>query len=296
MEIRLLEQFVAVAETLHFGRAAERLHMSQPPLSVAMQRLEKELGVLLLQRDRRSVRLTPAGACLLAEARRILDDVERATTLTRMVARGEHGTLRMGCMGPAVAAGLPAVIAAFRQDHPGVSVVLDEQSSVRQLAMLHDGALDIGVVRLHEEPPAWCRTRLFCRDAYVAAVPQDHALARAAWLDLAQLRDVPVILFPRHVGPHLYDAVIAACGAAGFSPNIVQELTTKSTTLALVAAGNGVAFVPASVARAGYNGVRFIPLRGALPPVLMYWAWRSDCDNPVAARFMERVPPAGEVD
>ncbi|WBF67347.1 LysR substrate-binding domain-containing protein [Desulfovibrio subterraneus] len=287
MELRLMEQFVAVAETLHFGRAAERLHMSQPPLSMAMQRLEGELGVTLLERNRRGVRLTAAGEVFLAEVRQVLAGAQRAMTLTRRTARGEAGMLRLGCMGPAVAAGLPALVHGFRQQHPDVRILLEEQVSVRQLAMLRDGALDLAVVRLHGELPAGMQVRLLFRDEYVAAVPQSHPSAAKEMVRMEDMRDDSLILYPRSMGAELYDAVIAACHGAGFSPRIEQEVATKSTTLALVAAGLGVAFVPASLARAGYAGVSFVPLQSALPVVEMYGAWLAGCTNPVVERFME---------
>ncbi len=286
MELRVLEQFVAVAEMLHFGRAAERLHMSQPPLSMAMQRLEQEVGVRLLDRNRRGVRLTAAGTVFLGEARQLLAGVEHAVQRARMTARGESGSLRVGCIGPAVAAGLPEVLQQFMREVPGVRVQLDEQVSVRQMGMLMEGALDIALIRRHGVLPDWCATRLFCRDVYVAALPQAHALAGESRIELADLRKDALILYPRQMGVELYDAVIAACMEAGFSPHIVQEVATKSTTLALVAAGTGVAFVPASLARAGYNGVRFVPLQGALPCVEMCWAWRRDSTNPAVPRFL----------
>ncbi|UZP67460.1 LysR substrate-binding domain-containing protein [Desulfovibrio mangrovi] len=287
MELRLMEQFVAVAETLHFGRAAERLYMSQPPLSVAMQKLEAEVGVVLLERNRRGVRLTAAGEVFLAECRQILAGVQQAMTLTRRTARGEAGVLRLGCMGPAVAAGLPDVLQKFRREHPHVRVLLEEELSVRLLSMLREGSLGLAVVRLHGALPAGVQVRLFCRDAYVAALPEEHPLSASVGIDMADLRDDSIILFPRSMGEALYDAVIAACQGSGFSPRIEQEVSTKSTTLALVAAGVGVAFVPASLARAGYKGVRFVPLRSALPPVEMYWAWPAGRSNPVVERFME---------
>lgn len=289
MELRLMEQFIAVAETLHFGRAAKRLNMSQPPLSVAMQKLETELGVALLERNRRSVCLTAAGEVFLAESRHLLAVVQEAITLTRRTARGATGVLQLGCMGPAVAAGLPDIIQGFRQEQPHVRVLLEEQLSVRLLSMLREGSLDLAVIRLYGAAPADLKVRLFCRDAYVAALPEAHPCAEAEAIDMADLQDDAIILYPRFLGETLYDAVIAACQIAGFSPRIEQEVTTKSTTLALVAAGVGVAFVPASLARAGYNGVRFVDLRSELPPVEMYWAWAAGKENPVLKRFLEYI-------
>lgn len=289
MELRLLEQFVAVGEELHFGRAAERLFMSQPPLSMAMQRLEQEMGVSLLARNRRGVQLTAAGAVFLGEARQVLASVARAVELARQTAEGHVGRLRLGCMGPAVAAGLSDIVQSFMAAHPDVQMQLDEQISFRQLEMLRSGALDLAVVRLHGRHPDFCHTRLFCRDVYVAAVPADHPLARQCQVSLADVRGESIILYPRRMGPELYDAVIASCHEAGFSPHIVQEVATKSTTLALVASGLGIAFVPASLAKAGYNGVQFVPMRHGLPPVEMFWAWSKESMNPVTARFLEHA-------
>ncbi|EPR36359.1 transcriptional regulator, LysR family [Desulfovibrio sp. X2] len=291
MELRTLEQFVAVAEELHFGHAAERLHMSQPPLSQAVRRLEDELGVELLARTRRRVRLTAAGEAFLRGAREVLAAAGRAAEAARRAARGEVGSLSLGFVGPATGTRLPGVIRDFAAAWPEVRLSLAELPTLEQLSLLAAGRLDVGVVRLLHEPGPPLASRLFHSEPYVAVLPAGHALAgggpgASAPLELAALRDEPLILYPRGQGPDLYDAVVGACAAAGFAPRIVQEVVRKETTLALVGAGLGLAFLPRSAVPPGDGSVACRELAGGLPPVELYLAWTADNDNPALKSFL----------
>lgn len=289
MELHLLEKFVAVAEELHFGNAARRLNISQPPVSQAVQRLEELFDAELLERTRRSVRLTAAGAVLLEEARSILARVEEAGARVRQVASGLSGSVRLGFVGPAVNAGLPGLVRRFAERHQDLAVELVELTTVEQLERLSRRELDVGLVRLFRTRDARSRGldySLYCREPYVLALPREHRLAARRDIALSELAGVPLILFPRRNGPELHDAMLLACRDSGFSPHIVQEVEKKSTTLALVGAGIGCAFVPAS-AEGAREDVVFRPVHGPLPQVELYWVWERSGVNPARNRFLE---------
>src|SRR5574340_256525 len=245
MELRHLRYFVAVAEELHFGRAAARLGTAQPPLSQQIRQLEGELGVELLARTRRRVELTEAGRVFLDEARGILQRVTQATSAARRAARGETGSLAIGVVASATYGLLPRVVRAFRERHPDVALTMSVMSTGAQVAALRAGQLQLAVARppfgdetlvaepLHEEP-------------VVAAIPSGHRLSAKRSLPLRALAGEPFVLFPRDRRPGWYDFVLGLCREAGFEPVVGQDAPELATALALVAAGDGVTLVPAS--------------------------------------------------
>jgi DNA-binding transcriptional LysR family regulator len=275
-ELRHLRYFVAVAEELHFGRAAERLHMSQPPLSMQIQALERSLGVQLLVRTQRQVSLTRAGEAFLRESRQILARLEAAGRLARRVSRGEVGELAVGFVSSADYNVLPPLLREFRQRAPDVRLTLHESTTDRQLEALVQGRLDVGFVLPPVEDPR-IAYRALHREPLLAALPSRHALARRRGpVPVARLADQPFILFPRELAPGLYDDIVSFCRSAGFSPRVEQEAVQMQTILSLVSADMGVALIPASLVHLGRTGVTYKPLREAAPQTEIGVAWRRD--------------------
>ncbi|HEX4884608.1 MAG TPA: LysR family transcriptional regulator [Casimicrobiaceae bacterium] len=291
MELRPLRYFVAVAEALHFGRAAARLHISQPPLSRAIRALEREVGTDLFERSTRGVRLTPAGAALLPEARRLLREADALAAGARDLARGAVGVLHLGFISASAYNVLPRVLPAFRRERPGVRLVLAEATSDVQLAALADGTLDAGILLPPVANPAIAFVPLL-REPLVAALPD--ARPWPARVALAKLAREPFVLFPRHAGPGLHDVVVAACERAGFTPRVEQEAVQMPTIVSLVAAGMGVALVPASLEHMRRTGVVYRPLTGAAPRVEVGLAWRGADRSPVLAAFVAHARGAFE--
>ncbi len=290
MELRHLRYFLAVAEELHFGRAAERLHIAQPPLSQQIRALESELGARLFARTSRSVRLTPAGEAYLKDVRALFARLDEAGSLARRIHVGEAGEVAVGYMNPVMDAALCQALARFRSVRPEVAVRLRELPSGRQLAELQAGRLDIGFIRLLDgvEGPGGpellhgLETRIVAREPYVLALPEGHPLAVRETVPLALVAAEPLILFPRQDMPQLYDAMLAALRASGAVPRISQEVSGKHAALALVAAGFGVCLVPASAQDWQRRGVVLRAVEPGLPVVRMAAAWPKHSANAAA--------------
>ena len=281
MELRYLFSFVAVAEELHFGRAAKRLQMAQPPLSQQIRQLEKELGVQLFERSTRSVRLTSAGEAFLKPVRTVLEDLDIATRVAKAAGRGEYGRVSVGFAGASSHASLPRLTRAVRAAHPGIELVMRGQTYAnRALAGVADGTLDLGFVRLPVTQPG-VEHRVIAEEELVCALPSDHRLARRRRIAVADLADEPFVSFPARTGSSLRDVTVEACEAAGHHPRIVQEAPDSYTILALVAMGVGVTLTLTSCMHIQQTGLVYRPLAG--PPVVLQaaLAWRAD--NPSAA-------------
>ena len=287
MELRHLRYFVTVAEELHFGRAAEKLHISQPPLSTQIRSLEEDLGVTLLHRTQRHVSLTQAGHAFLLEARQILARLEQAVLVTRRASRGEIGELVIGFISVADYNVLPAVLRQFRQRFPLVNLTLRESTTDAQIRDLIDGRIDVGFVLPPTDEPA-LESICIVREPLVVALPERHPLAhRAGKLALAKLRDAPFILFPRPMAPGLYDDVVSFCRAAGFSPRVEQEAIQMQTIVSLVSAELGVALIPASLTNLRRTGVTYKRLREASPLTEIHLTWRRGDDLPALRVFVD---------
>jgi len=270
MELRNLRQFVAVAEERHVTRAARRLGMQQPPLSQAMRALEREVGAQLLRRLPRGVELTDAGRALLADARAILAQVEHALATTRRTARGEQGRIAIGFTSSAPFHPLvPRVVRAFREAHPRVSLSMEEGGSPELIDGLRNERLDVVFARTDVSGASGVVVETLLREPMLVALPRAHRLARAARgpIPLRALADETFIVYRRGSGPGLYDAIIAACQAAGFSPRIGQEAPRVTSTLNFVAAGLGVSIVPASLARMRMDGIAYRAIRASGAPL-----------------------------
>jgi DNA-binding transcriptional LysR family regulator len=290
MELRHLRYFVAVAEELHFHRAAERLHISQPPLSQQIRALEAELGVALFERNRRRVELTPAGTNFLADARAILEATERAADGARRVAAGEVGSLSIGFVGSATFSPLlPAILRDFRSRFPDVGLSLRELQTAEQLAALAAGRIDVGVVRgplAATELDPGLELVVIQREQLVVALPEGHPLAGSPRLRAADLRGETFVILRRHESPGLFASLNKVMGAAGGVPEDVLEVAEMQTILALVASGFGVSLVPAAVGDSVRVGVAFRPLADPSPTTELALAWRSATSSPVRDAFL----------
>jgi DNA-binding transcriptional LysR family regulator len=253
MDLRQLRYFLTVAEELHFGRAAERLGIAQPPLTLSIQKLERELGCSLLVRGRQT-QLTEAGTKLAAEARLVLDQAEHAAEATRRIARGESGELRVAVPPSVMMTKLPRMIRDFRRRYPGVTFTLREMGTAAIEQALLSRSIDLGFLR-ESSGPITLRSRLLFTEAVVAVLPAAHALAKKKVLALEALAKEPFVFFPRRIGPAFHDELVSACVEAGFVPSIVQEATQWSTVVSLVEAGMGVSLAPACVEKFAWPGV-----------------------------------------
>ncbi|MFD4016600.1 LysR family transcriptional regulator [Streptomyces sindenensis] len=281
MELRHLNAFLAVAEELHFGRAAKRLQMAQPPLSQQIRQLERELGVQLFHRNTRSVRLTSAGESFLEPVRTVLDDLDTAVRAARSAGTGEYGRVTIGFAGASSHETLPRLTRAVRAAHPGLELVMTGQTYANTaLSRVADGSLDLGFVRLPVTRPGVAH-RVIDEEELVCALPSDHPLARRETVPLDVLAGEPFVSFPANSGSTVRDAMTEACEGAGFTPRIVQEAPDSYTILALVAAGVGVTLTVTSVQHIQQNGLVYRPLAGPTVRLRAALAWRAD--NPSAA-------------
>ena len=262
MELRHLRYFVAVAEELHFGRAAKRLHMSQPPLSLQIRALEDELGTRLFERTNRRVVLTKAGSAFLEEAHAILESVAAASRRAAQVARGASGHLSIGFTGSAPFSTMPSLLARFCRAWPDVSLALEQMTTMAQLEALSAGRLDIGFAypAPSELPPRGLVGRPADRQPLLVALSSGHRLATCGTVEIAALRDEPFILPPRRIGSGLYDKIQDLCFRAGFAPRVVMEAHEISTIMTLAAVGIGVSLVFAGMRRTGIAGLSFVDI------------------------------------
>jgi DNA-binding transcriptional LysR family regulator len=291
MELRHLRYFVTVAREGHFTRAAEKLHIQQPPLSQQIRALELEIDASLFVRHPRGVSLTDAGRSFLADAEAILSAVDSAAVRARRTARGETGRIAVGFTTSAPFHPLVArAIREFRRERPDVSFVLEENSSGDLLAALRDDRLDIAFIRSGVADPLGVTVHALLREDMAAALPHRHRLARRPKLSLRDLAAEEFILYRRPDGRGLYDVIIAACAEAGFSPHVGQEAPRIVSTLNLVAAGLGITIVPASLSRLPLEGVTYRPLTGRPAiQVPLNLACRRDERSAATLAFIDQV-------
>lgn len=290
--LRAMEQFIAVAEEQHFHRAAERLHMSQPPLTSAIRKLEETIGVTLIERGNRVLGLTPAGKQFLREAREMLRQAEHAVTATIDVAAGRTGLLRLGYVGSALYGRLPNTIRRFRASHPNVRLELREATTAAQVKALREGTVDLGVLI----PPLINAEDIeqmpFDNDRLCLAIPKDHPFNERSDLTLADLANEPFILWPMVEGRSFHLQVIRLCANAGFVPMVIQEAYGMHAVLSLVAVGAGVSVVPQSMSDFRSDHIRYHPLLGSEAAFDLVLGFREL--SPSAQAFMEEckdTPP-----
>ena len=296
VELRVWRQFLAVAEELHFGRAAQRLHLTQPPVTQAIAQLESTLGVRLFDRTRRRVALTSAGEALLPEVRELLARAQALPARARAAAAGEVGRVRLAFVSTVGFERLPTWVREFHAQSPGVSLELMEATGDVQLEAFARGEIDTGLM-LHSpgQAPAGLARLAVSEEPLVLAVPARHPLARAARVPLAQVLAEPLVMFPRRILPSLHDAVLAPYGAQGVAPRIVQEAIQMQTIVNLVWGGLGLAWVPASVMQFRRAGVVYRQAgefeaqgrrRVALPACETSLVWPAGEVPPALGRFI----------
>ena len=288
-ELRQLRHFVAVAERLHFGRAAAALHISQPPLSRSIQDLEARLGARLLARTRRKVELTAEGARFLEEAKRILGQLENAVQQVGRMAAGDGGRLRLGFVSLADYGVLPGLLKGYKAARPGVALALREMLSPEQAVALAAGELDFGLLL----PPvvgAELEHVVVQRERFLAALPARHQLAKSRGrIAMRALAEDAFVMAPREIAPGLYDIVAGLAARAGFAPRVAQEAIQMQTVVSLVSSGLGVAVVPASVANLGRRGVAYRELSDPHPRLDLWLAWRRGTLGVAARDFVQHA-------
>jgi len=293
MELRHLRYFSVLAETLHFGRAAQRLHISQPPLSVAIRQLEDAVGARLFERNSKEVRLTAAGQGLQVQARQLLRQAEEAAQEAHAVARGAAGRLRIGFVGAMLYRGLPQALRVFQDQHAAVRVTLRELNSELQLTELSSDRLDLGFVHSRRVPPD-LQHRLLLSEPFVCCLPAAHRLARSRAVAPAALRDEAFVLFSREASPDYHARILGICADAGFAPQLQHEVRHWLAVVSLVAQGMGVALVPQAMRQSAIAGVVFKPLREVQAQSETYAVWRRDSSNLLVERLLRHLDRRAE--
>ncbi|ONG50806.1 LysR family transcriptional regulator [Pseudoroseomonas deserti] len=290
-EFSQLRCFVAVAEELHFHRAAARLNMTQPPLSRQIQQLERQLGLVLLLRGSRAVRLTPAGEAFLRDARRLLQAAENATQQARRVAQGQRGQITIGFTASSGYGVLPRLVGVARARLPEIELSLREMVSQDQVAALQAGQVDLALLR-PQPPVAGLRTALVQREALRLALPRGHRLAEASEIEIPALEGEALITFPPVEGRYFHDLILGLFRQAGVAPVRLQFISQTHSILALVGAGLGVAVVPQAAERLRQAEVVLRPLAGpGIPAAELMLAWREGADNPACEALLEVLRP-----
>ncbi len=280
--VRRLGHFLAVAEEGHFGRAAARLGLSQPPLTAQIQALEAELGVRLLERSRKGTRPTRAGEALLPMLRRLAEDAKQVEALARELRAGRHAPMAMACITSALFDHLPPLLRGLREAQPDAAIAVAEMDTADAVEALRRGEVDFALARLDDDRPPLAVLPLGA-DALVAALPEGHALlAAAAPVPLAALAEEPLVSLPRSISPAYFDRQVAACRAAGFEPRSVREVGSAMAQLAIVAAGLGVALVSSAMARLSPPGVAFRPLADPVAAVGVALVWNAERETEAA--------------
>jgi DNA-binding transcriptional LysR family regulator len=288
VELKDLEVFVVVAEELHFGRAAARLHISQPPLSARIKQLEQSLGVKLFDRSTRSVALTDAGMRLLVPARKVLTQVAAVQNMAESIAAGDQGRVRIAFAGASSQRALPLLTRAVRESHPGIELQLESQTYVyTALDKLLDGSLDLAFARL-PTPQAELESRVVEVETILCALPEGHPRANQPTLTLAELHDEDFISLPSDTGSILQATMFALCITAGFRPRVVQVAPDSATALALVAAGAGITITLSSVRPSQTVGIVYRELSDVHPShMFATLTWRRDDRSPALAAVLQ---------
>lgn len=286
IELRQFRQFIAVAEELSFRRAAERLNMAQPPLTATIKRIEDEVGAILIERTNRIERLTEAGRVFLDEARKTVNQAERAMLAAQRAGAGLTGTLRVTFVASAAREILPSILLRFREHYPAVKLELREAMTTQQLTSLANNDSDLGFVIPPLQDAENLTIEVIARNRLVAALPEGHPLTKAAQITLADMSHESWILFAARQGPGLHRIIHKACAKAGFSPRIGQEAPQMDTIANLVAGGMGVALVSRALATSGRKGVAFRELAGPGTPVEFELAIAYAHSSPVLNAFV----------
>jgi DNA-binding transcriptional LysR family regulator len=275
VEFRQLRYFVALAEEMHFGRAAKRLCITQPALSLSIARLEEHFGVRLFERDSKMVRITLAGELMLRSAREMLSHAARAEAFSHALAAGKAGRIEVGFSGPVLQRGIDQVILDCRQDSPQIEIVMRETTSQNQVDLIRSGRLDAGLVIFSRPPTGLEHIELF-EDLFVLCLPSPHPLADRHAIDIGLLRDESFVLPSHDSAPDTHDQFIGLCATAGFRPQVSFESDSVLSTVYLVARGMGIGFVLQSLTQLGVPGATFVPLSQPMPRRHAYFVWNAD--------------------
>lgn len=299
MRIRQLEYFVAVAEELHFGRAAERMHIQQPPLSRQIRALEDDLGVLLFERDNRNVQLTPEGEFFLEEAQCIIKRVKKTRTVLEAMADGQAGALRVGFIDSIITSGFADHIAGFTKAYPQVEVMLEARSTMRQLRLLGDGAQDIGFVGVKAAgntlKDEGYRVQIYAKEPYYAVLPALHPFSRYSEIPLCELAEVPLIYYPLRCNCRVSGAIKEAFSSEGLTPTMGVEVAMDHVAESFVAAGMGWTLLPASACNMARKGLIYKPIAGKFPELELAMVWKPERETKLLQHFVEymkKVAPA----
>jgi DNA-binding transcriptional LysR family regulator len=286
IELRQFRQFIAVAEELSFRRAADRLHMAQPPLTVTIKQIEEELGTLLIERTNRIARLTPAGRVFLEECKRTVVQAERAIVAARRAGAGLNGALRVTFVASAAREILPAILRAFRAQYPDVELMLTEAMTAQQVTKIQTDDADVGFVIPPLRYADGLSVEVLAKNQMVAALPENHPLAQLQSITLSDLASEDWIIFPARQGPGLHERVLTACAQAGFVPRVGQQASQMDTIASLVAGGMGVGLVTRIIATANRPGVVFRDLTGIGTPVEYELAIAYGRSTPLVDAFL----------
>ncbi len=286
MNLRQLRYFLAVADELHFGRAAIALNMAQPPLSAQIKQLEADLGLLLFKRTKRQVRLTAAGEVLQQEAQQVLDRLDLARRKTQQAGRGELGQMAISFVSSAMYSVLPPWLRRFRQRYPQVALTLQEATGAKQIEGLLSHQLDLGFVRPPLEQSTSLNSQTIWREPLLVALPEGHTLSAQARVSIQDLAHEGFILSMRASAPELYDNIISFCAQAGFSPKAVQTAAQLQTVLGLVAAQMGVAILPAAAQKLRREGVCYRPFVEPAPMAELMMIWRKEEESVIFKNFL----------
>ena len=288
MEFRQLRYFVAVAEELNFSRAAKRLHISQQALSKQIRDLELELEIQLFYRTKHHVQLTEAGAVFLKESRQLLHQAQKAVQLSKRAARGEIGQIKLSFPASALHSVLPKILRFFRESHPDVEIIMNENCTHDQVQALLKNEIDLGFLYLPIEDKFF-NIQPILEDSLVVVLPKEHPLSNLEKLPLKVLKNESFILHPRNEGPVLYDRIISLCEGAGFVPKVVQEVTASQTRISWVAAGIGISFVFASLQNLINSEVVYKQINEVEITLKLAAVWRKDNSSPVLREFLKVV-------
>jgi len=288
MDLRHLNYFLILAEELHFGRAAERLHISQPPLSRMIQQIENELGVLLFERTKRSVILTPAGLDFLQDAKQMILQMQTVKKRLAIYGQGETGTLRIGYVGAVMHSKLPSLLASFTKNLPHISLQFEELPNHNLVHELNNGTLDVAFLRtwLHPEK---LEEKLILSEPFVAVLPVNHVLSNKKKISVKELINEQFITFTRECGPTIFDSFLVMCSNAGFTPQISHHASQLNSVLRLVESGFGISLLPEQVEQGYALNLKFIPLEDTAETVPLLMLTRKENPNPALLHLQQHL-------
>jgi DNA-binding transcriptional LysR family regulator len=288
MDLRNLNYFQVLAEELHFGRAAERLNISQPPLSRTIKQLEDDFGVLLFERTKRKVLLTSAGEELLVQTKQMISQMASIKKRLRIVGKGESGNLRIGYVGAAMHSSLPSLLNIFHENHPEIDLNFEEQPNINLMQSLNNGTMDAAFVRTWLNPKN-LEEKIILTESLAAVLPAKHNLSNQKLIEIKDLENENFISFARDCGPTIFDSFLELCSASGFVPKIVHQATQLNSILRLVESGFGVSLLPVSIAENNNLNLKFIPLKKKIENIPLIMLYRKENANPSLMHLLDSL-------